>query len=408
MALCVVIDNGGGQLKFGLGGQKQPRNVPNCIARVEKDVQVFVADETDGVYNGATLHYNRPFDRGFLTNWGCELEVWQRVLGQSHLNVNPTNCFLTVTEAPFTPETLQNDMNEVVFEDFGFRGYVRRPAAWFSAFEFGNSASADIPFPTSSLVVDSGFSFSHIMPFIRLKCLKPACKRVNIGGKLLTNYLKEVVSFRQFNMMDEFRLMNQIKESLCFVSPDIQSYLKRLKVSGRTAEDVGVFVLPDYQKVHVGYALDKTAKERMMRVGLEDAELQVLALDVERPGVGEVLFNPHDSNIGSSQAGLVDAAWQSLSQLSLVEMGLTAANIILTGGNANFPGFRDRFLNDLRPLVPDVLDLAIHLPEKPSEFAWQGASRFSSNIDLYHRSCVTKEMYLEHGNFRCNSILNDW
>lgn len=35
-------------------------------------------------------------------------------------------------------------------------------------------------------------------------------KRLNIGGKLLTNYLKELVSYRQWNMMDEFLLMNQV------------------------------------------------------------------------------------------------------------------------------------------------------------------------------------------------------
>jgi hypothetical protein len=36
------------------------------------------------------------------------------------------------------------------------------------------------------------------------------CKRVNVGGKLLTNYLKEIISYRQLNMMDEFKLMDQV------------------------------------------------------------------------------------------------------------------------------------------------------------------------------------------------------
>lgn len=35
-------------------------------------------------------------------------------------------------------------------------------------------------------------------------------RRLNIGGKLLTNYLKELVSYRQWNMMDEYLLMNQV------------------------------------------------------------------------------------------------------------------------------------------------------------------------------------------------------
>ena len=41
-----------------------------------------------------------------------------------------------------------------------------------------------------------------------------------MGGKLLTNHLKELVSFRQWNMMDETYIINDVKESCCFVSPD--------------------------------------------------------------------------------------------------------------------------------------------------------------------------------------------
>lgn len=36
------------------------------------------------------------------------------------------------------------------------------------------------------------------------------CRRVNVGGKLLTNYLKEITSFRQWNMTDEFKLIDQV------------------------------------------------------------------------------------------------------------------------------------------------------------------------------------------------------
>ncbi len=44
--------------------------------------------------------------------------------------------------------------------------------------------------------------------------------RLDIGGKLLTNHLKELVSFAQWNMMDETYIMNGVKESCCFVSDD--------------------------------------------------------------------------------------------------------------------------------------------------------------------------------------------
>lgn len=40
-------------------------------------------------------------------------------------------------------------------------------------------------------------------------------------------------------------------------------------------------------------------------------------------------------------------------------MGLAAANIVLTGGNANFPQYKERFMQELRPLVPDIIPINV-------------------------------------------------
>ena len=44
------------------------------------------------------------------------------------------------------------------------------------------------------------------------RVLLEGVKRVNVGGKLLTNLLKENLSFRQVNVQDCTHLVNQIKE----------------------------------------------------------------------------------------------------------------------------------------------------------------------------------------------------
>lgn len=48
-----------------------------------------------------------------------------------------------------------------------------------------------------------------------------AVKRLDLGGKALTNYLKELVSYRAVNVMDETFIMDDVKEKLCFVSLDV-------------------------------------------------------------------------------------------------------------------------------------------------------------------------------------------
>lgn len=50
-------------------------------------------------------------------------------------------------------------------------------------------------------------------------CFISQCRRLNVGGKLLTNYLKEVVSYRQWNMMDEFKIIDQVMLFIFLFSP---------------------------------------------------------------------------------------------------------------------------------------------------------------------------------------------
>jgi actin-related protein 6 len=46
------------------------------------------------------------------------------------------------------------------------------------------------------LLVDSGYSFTHVVPYIRGKKLKQGIIRIDVGGKMLTNHLKEIISYR--------------------------------------------------------------------------------------------------------------------------------------------------------------------------------------------------------------------
>ncbi len=71
------------------------------------------------------------------------------------------------------------------------------------------------------MVVDSGYSFTHVVPVEDRRVLWTAVQRVNVGGKLLTNYLKDVLSYRQINVMEETHVVNECKEKTTFVSLDL-------------------------------------------------------------------------------------------------------------------------------------------------------------------------------------------
>jgi actin-related protein 6 len=90
-----------------------------------------------------------------------------------------------------------------------------------------------------------------------------------------------------------------------------------------------------------------------------------------------------------------------LCALLQVELGLAAASIVLTGGNANLPGYRERFERELRPFVPDVYAVNVYQPAKPEVYAWQGAARFARQCGadraMKAANFVTKAEYQEYG-----------
>lgn len=75
MSVVCLLDNGAGKIKAGTCKNSGSRNeiIPleqtNCTARVIKQMNILVGDEVDKCLNGSLLHYNRPFDRGYLVNW---------------------------------------------------------------------------------------------------------------------------------------------------------------------------------------------------------------------------------------------------------------------------------------------------------------------------------------------------
>ena len=73
------------------------------------------------------------------------------------------------------------------------------------------------------VIVEVGHSFTHIVPYWKGRKIKEGIIRLDIGGRLLTNYLKETISYRQLNLMDEFRVVDKIKEQSCYCSVDYKN-----------------------------------------------------------------------------------------------------------------------------------------------------------------------------------------
>jgi actin-related protein 6 len=221
-----------------------------------------------------------------------------------------------------------------------------------------------------------------------------AVRRIDIGGKFLTNYLKELVSLRTWNMMEEPYLISQVKEVVCFVSTDFSKDLEKCKRLRTSQNDIVLdYVLPDYNTGKGGYARPHVGKSKEKEKGPEEEQVMVLAN--ERFTVPELLFNPAD--VGLKQAGVAECVIQSLEMVPERYRPILLSNIVLTGGNAAIPGFKERFELELRPLAPCEATVRAAVPEDPVKYTWLGAARMASDEEFMKKRRVTRKEYMEHG-----------
>ena len=155
---------------------------------------------------------------------------------------------------------------QVVFEHFHFQSFLATPSpCWAFYYHCNSMAESNISKHTQTgVVIESGFSFTHIIPFVDGKVVLDAVRRVNVGGKLLSNLLKEHISFRQVNVQDCSYLVNSLKEQFCYCSLDpmkgsLHAYLPLAidleRCRSHPAEKRIAYVLPDYVVSSTGYQL---------------------------------------------------------------------------------------------------------------------------------------------------------
>lgn len=137
-------------------------------------------------------------NRGCVVNWGLQKEVWNRLM-RHVVHVNPSDTHLLLTEPLLNLPNIQDTMQQVIFEEYGFRSAYCCPSSVLACYQACSSPHAPATPATragAALVVDAGFSSTTAAPFFDGRLLQSGVRRIHLGGKLLTNYFKELVSYR--------------------------------------------------------------------------------------------------------------------------------------------------------------------------------------------------------------------
>lgn len=395
-----IIDNGAYTMKAGYAPSFPPPDdpdkalaacvtIPNALAKT-RDHRIFIASQlSTHISDWNEVTFRRPVEKGYIVNWEAQKEIWEhsffdeKTARYKEARVpNPEETTLLLTEAPNALPALQKNADEIVMEEWGFGGYLRcvgelprllsiclelfltiLPGPTLNAWNDVHPLFGDLATQLSDsginpieclMVVDSGYSHTTVTPVYKGRPLQRGIRRLDIGGKHLTNYIKEMVSMRQYNMVDETQIMNDVKEAVCYVSSDFKTDMERTWKGNRRrgqpdpGEGIVVdYVLPDpaankkgYVRPHDPLLNAKKRQSLLSGAGTEAFSEDFLVLGNERFTVPEILFSPGD--IGMKQAGIPEIILQSLSVLPTGLHPAFLANVYVVGGNSLIPGFMER------------------------------------------------------------------
>lgn len=392
----LIIDNGAYNIKAGFQDDA-PLKVQNTISKTKDGLIHIGNDYQPQTNNYSGILFKRPNEQGHLTSWEAQKPVWDYTFDKLSPKVpmDPLQIHLTLTESPFQLPQLSMHTDQIVFEEYGFNEYYRCIPQSLIPWNFDDGTNDFM------LVIDSGFNATWIVPVIYQSVYWAGVRKIPVGGKIINSLLREMISFRHYDVADEPILINTIKEKTCFVSQNFAQDMK--KRDGLVAE----FVLPDFKTTTMGYVKQKGVQL--------PRDTQTLRLTDERFTPPEAYYHPEimfDNNTATSNnqviqnsplKSLTDLVVESIYACPESARPLLLANIALAGGSINLPNFESRLASELKHELPvDWFVRVRHSPEAYTfdELAWRGGAQLVQD-EVIESISVSKKEYFEHGSNWC-------
>ena len=362
---AVVLDNGSHSMKAGFGGEDAPRAVFGAVVGRVRAAGVTPGLDHRMTYIGSealsrreVLSIRRPIERGIITNWDDMETMWQHTFYEM-LRVAPEEHPVVLSEAPLNPRANLEKMTQIMFETFNTPAMKCMNHAELVTRAYGGRAATGV-------VVDSGYSVTHVVPVYEGRALPHATVRLDYGGADVTEQLARLIA----------------EHGVTFLTPAVsETAVNRMK------EHVALLSLE--------YAADMAAEQssisRVYR--LTDPNMEIL-LGKERIACTEPLFNPKLMRKGD--AGLHRAVVDAIMKCDQTIRKALFANIMLSGGNTLLPGFTERLQREIIEIISQTIKVQVRAAPDRGHAVWLGGSIFAVQAE-YRATWISKEEYDESG-----------
>lgn len=335
----VVIDNGGGYIKIGLTSEEQPRGIiPNIFVNNNS----VLSEKSQAIY---------PIDEGIITDWdGMEL-IWKEAFDHVLKRLSLSSSVL-ITEPIGNPIENSQMMAQILFEVFNISFLHISFPELLETFSQGKD---------TAFVCSSGDTVSTYSALMNGYLVKESMIKINIGGRDLTDYLIKILE-NPFIYQKELSM--DIKNKICYVA--IDSEKEKHNVQDSTV------LLPD---------------------GLQ------LNIKDQKYKASEIFFNPTLLE-KMNKMTLVDYFKESIDKVDYNLKRELYKNVIFSGGNTLMAGFKERFMIELRKILPakvkNIVEYSDNSIIEGICSVWTGGSIYST-INSSEAFWISKQDYEENG-----------
>lgn len=248
----IVLDAGSYTIRAGTAASPVPvLTYDNFIAIDRSSGNKVFGPPLEQMLDETKLIYEKNNIRGVTVRFEAYITMLDELMSRMEMPRKTTGFYcedysITLPILPYHPRKVMERHMEIYLEYFRFDSVMVRQSAqllYDHARQHYNPDLVGTPYALSgrhAVVVESSESATYVTPFVDGAPVKQTVKRLDVGGRLLTNYLKEILSFRHLDLKNSDRLIKQIKEDLGFVS---QSLMQDMRC--KRGSFLKHFVMPD-------------------------------------------------------------------------------------------------------------------------------------------------------------------
>ena len=374
LKLPIIIDIGSGTVKAGFSGEENPKLVFNNYFGESKYKKVlntydkesanineqYIGDDCDKYLGLIKLRY--PVNRGSFEKDEDILTLFNHIFLKLGLNSQEIKEHpILITEPILNPKSNREKISQILLDKLNI------PAIFFASQPILSLLSTSA---TSGIILESGDGVTQSCFVCEGYSIPCSYERYNYGGKDVTEYLKTMLRKRGYNFYNtsEIKLVNDIKENLCYLEPGKRTEYSNVKKS--LNRKLIPYYLPDGNFISIG-------------------EERILA--------PEILFNPE--YIGKEYLSFTDMIIGSINKIDIELRKKAYESIWLSGGNTAIKDLNEKLIEELKNKFGKTLFINILENEKinPQYRCWVGGNIIST-LEIFKKMWITKNEWNENGN----------